>query len=49
MVPLEIVTGHEEWGGLRWSAAFIFIAGVLVLFFIIFLKIWGREGIWSDD
>jgi|APHig6443718053_1056840.scaffolds.fasta_scaffold394051_2 hypothetical protein len=48
MVPLEILS-HEEWGDLRWSAAFIFIAGVIVLFVIMYLKIWGKEGIWSDD
>ncbi|MCX6650781.1 MAG: hypothetical protein NT131_03880 [Methanomassiliicoccales archaeon] len=49
MVPLEIVTRHEEWGGLRWSAAFIFIAGVVILFVILYLKIWGKDGIWGED
>jgi hypothetical protein len=48
MVPLEILR-HEEWGNLRWSATFIFIAGVLVLFAIIYLKIWGKNGAWGDE
>jgi polyferredoxin len=47
-VPLELM-GHEEWGDLRWPASFIFIAGVLVLFAILFLKIWGRDGVWGEE
>jgi len=47
-VPLELV-GHEEWGDVRWPITFIYIAGVLVLFSFLFLKIWGKDGIWGEE
>jgi hypothetical protein len=46
MVPLEIFR-HEEWGDLRWSASFIFIAGIAVLFAFLYLKLWGKKGAWE--
>lgn len=47
-IPLELVS-HDEWGEVRWPLSFIYIAGVLVLFSILFMKLWGRDGIWFEE